>query len=168
MVQDIPIDFAFASMQVRSIETLSCILNILKLYTVPASYVHALNERDYGEYTGKSKWEMEKLIGKEAFDSMRRDWDHPVPGGETLKMVYGRVIPFYMSVVLPLLTAGKNVLLVSHGNALRSLMIYIESIPIEHVRELEMLFGAVVIYEVDEAGHKLSKDIRQVESSVNA
>ena len=110
LIRGVRIDQAYASMQVRAIETLSCMLNTLELYHVPAEYVHALNERDYGDYTGKNKWEMEKAIGEEAFESMRRDWDSPVPNGETLKMVYERVVPFYHTVVLPLLKAGRNVL----------------------------------------------------------
>ena len=168
LLRDTRIDFAYASMQVRTIETLSCMLNTLELYHVPAEYVHALNERDYGEYTGRNKWEMEKKIGEEAFEKMRRDWDYPVPNGETLKMVYERVVPFYKSVVLPQLEAGRNVLIVSHGNALRALMIYLQSIPFEKAREVEMLFGAVVLYTINEEGKMVSKEVRQVESDVNA
>lgn len=168
LIKDTPIDVAYASMQVRAIETLSCMLNTLGLYHVPADYVHALDERNYGDYTGKDKWEMEKLIGEEAFDSMRRDWDHPIPSGETLKMVYGRVVPFYTSVILPLLRAGRTALVVSHGNALRALTMYLESIPPEKARDVEMLFGAVVIYKVDEKGHMQKKEVRSVESKVNA
>jgi len=168
LLRDTRIDAAYASMQVRAIETLSCMLTTLQLYHVPAEYVHALDERDYGDYTGKNKWEMEKLIGEEAFEAMRRDWDSPVPSGETLKMVYERVVPFYRSVVLPLLKAGRNVLLVSHGNALRALTMYLESIPPQKAREVEMLFGAVVLYHVDEEGKMQSKEVRKAGGTVNA
>jgi 2,3-bisphosphoglycerate-dependent phosphoglycerate mutase len=168
LLKDLRIDNAYASMQVRAIETLSCMLTDLRLYHVPADYAHALDERDYGDYTGKNKWEMEKLIGEEAFESLRRDWDYPVPNGETLKMVYERIVPFYRSVILPLIEAGRNVLLVSHGNALRALTMYLESIPPEKAREVEMLFGAVVLYKVDEEGHMISKDVRKTPSEVNA
>jgi 2,3-bisphosphoglycerate-dependent phosphoglycerate mutase len=155
-------------MQVRAIETLSCMLNTLELYHVPAEYVHALDERSYGDYTGKNKWEMKKLIGEAAFESMRRDWEYPIPNGETLKMVYERVVPFYHAVIVPLLQAGRNVLVVSHGNALRALTMYLESIPPQKAREVEMLFGAVVLYKVDGEGKMLEKEVRQVESKVNA
>lgn len=168
LLKDTRIDNAYASMQVRAIETLSCMLTTLELYHVPAEYVHALDERDYGDYTGKNKWEMEKLIGQEAFESMRRDWDYPIQKGETLKIVYERVVPFYKSVILPLLKAGRNVLVVSHGNALRALTIYLESIPTEKAREVEMLFGAVALYHVEEEGKMINKEVRVVESKVNA
>lgn len=162
------VDAAYASMQVRAIETLSCMLNVMGLYHVPTEYVHALDERDYGDYTGKNKWDMEKLIGKEAFDHMRRDWNYPIPHGETLKDVYGRVVPFYSTEVVPHLRAGRNVLIVSHGNALRALTMYLESVPPEKAAEVEMLFGAVVLYGVDDEGRMVGKEVRNVESEVNA
>jgi 2,3-bisphosphoglycerate-dependent phosphoglycerate mutase len=162
------IDNAFASMQVRSIETLSCMLNALEMYHVPAEYVHALDERDYGAYTGKNKWEMKEAVGEEAFDHMRRDWDYPIPDGETLEMVYRRVVPFYEKQVVPLLAEGKNVLIVSHGNALRALMIYLESIPTEKACDVEMLFGAVVLYRVDSDGRMTAKQTREIPSEVPA
>ena len=111
---------------------------------------------------------MKELVGDEAFEHMRRDWEYPIPGGETLKMVYERVVPFYTEKVVPLLQDGKNVLIVSHGNALRALMLYVESIPKEDARNLEMLFGAVVLYQVDTEGKMVQKEVRTVESKVNA
>lgn len=168
LIRDVRVDCAYASMQVRAIETLSSMLEALHLEHIPTDHVHALDERDYGDYTGKNKWEVEKLIGEEEFNHIRRDWDYPVPNGETLKMVYERVVPFYRTVVLPLLQAGRNVLLVSHGNALRALEIYIESIPTEKAQDVEMLFGAVVLYTVDGEGKMINKEVRSVESKVNA
>ena len=53
-------------------------------------------------------------------------------------------------------------LLVSHGNALRALMLHLESIPKSEAKHLEMLFGAVVIYDVTESGCMLHKEVRQV------
>jgi 2,3-bisphosphoglycerate-dependent phosphoglycerate mutase len=170
LIQDIPIQHAFASMQVRAIETLSCMLSSLRLFDVPLEYSAMLNERDYGDYTGKNKWDMEKLIGPEKFELMRRGWDYPIPNGETLEMVYERVVPFYKQHILPLLLAGENVLMVSHGNAIRALMMYIEQVPHtnEGAEHEEMLFGAVVLYHVDAEGKILDKEERAVESEVHA
>lgn len=162
------IDRAFASTQVRSLETLSCMLETLGLTDVPIVRASELNERDYGDYTGKNKWEMKEAVGEEVFNHMRRDWDYPIPNGETLQMVYERVVPFYVEVVVPLLAAGRNVLIVSHGNALRALMIYLESIPTEKAQDVAMLFGAVVLYQVDAEGKMVSKDVRETVSEVNA
>lgn len=168
LVKEFHIDQAFASMQVRSHETLSSMLEVMEQYKVPTEYSAALNERDYGDYTGKNKWEMKELIGETEFDSLRREWDYPVPHGETLKMVYERAQPYFVEHILPALRSGKNVLIVSHGNAIRALMKYIENIPDAEIRNLEMLFGSVLIYTIDSGGRALAKEIRQTASEVNA
>jgi 2,3-bisphosphoglycerate-dependent phosphoglycerate mutase len=168
LIKDFKIDQAFASMEVRSIETLSCMLNICERYAVPTEHSAALNERDYGDYTGRNKWEMEKMLGEEEFNAVRRDWDHPVPNGETLKMVYERSVPFFLEKILPPVKEGKNTLVVAHGNSLRSLTKYIENISDENIAQVEFPFGAIVIYDLDENGHMLHKEIRQTESSVPA
>lgn len=168
LVKGIRIDRCFTSAQVRAHETLASMLTALGERGVPIEKSAAINERDYGDYTGKNKWEMEKLIGKDAFDDIRRGWDVPVPHGETLKMVYARAVPYYLEYILPAVRSGANALVVSHGNAIRAMMKYIERLSDEDMKKTEMLFGAVTIYEVDREGHMLKKEIRQVESKVNA
>lgn len=168
LIKDIHIDQAFASMQVRSIETLSSMLDVMGQYKVPIEHSSTLNERDYGEYTGKDKWEMKKLIGDELWDSVRREWNCPVPKGETLKMVYARTLPYFLEKILPAVNAGKNVLVVAHGNSCRTLIKYIETISDDGIKDVEMPFGGVLIYELDSSGHSLKKELRSVESKVNA
>ncbi len=162
--QKLLFDRAYCSQQVRTLETLSGILDASDQFDVPFERTAALNERDYGEYTGKNKWEMRDLLGEEQFQKVRRGWDEPIPGGETMKMVYERAVPFYLDVVLPRLLAGDNVLLVSHGNGIRALMKYIESISDEGISELEMVFGTLVVYEIDEQGKQLKKDAYAIDS----
>ncbi|MDQ5912461.1 MAG: 2,3-bisphosphoglycerate-dependent phosphoglycerate mutase, partial [Patescibacteria group bacterium] len=168
LLKDIPIDRAFASMQVRSIETLSCMLDALELFSVPTDHTSALSERDYGDYTGKDKWTMKEQLGEEGWNTVRRDWDCPVPNGETLKMVYARAVPYFLENILPELQKGKNVLVVSHGNVIRALQKYIEEISDEEIRNVEMLFGGILIYTIDQVGHMVEKEVRHVESRVNA
>jgi len=117
LIKDVTIDYAFTSMQVRAIETMSCMLDICKRHSVPTEHSAALNERDYGEYTGKNKWEMEKILGAEEFKKLRRGWDYPIPNGESLKTVYDRTVPFFFEKILPLVLEGKNVLVVAHALA---------------------------------------------------
>ncbi len=168
LIKDLPPDYAFASGQVRTDETLEAIFRALGIEFVDGESSPALNERDYGDYTGKNKWEVEKAIGEEAFERMRRDWDYPIPHGETLKMVYERVVPFYLKTVVPLLRAGHRVLVVSHGNALRALTRYLESVPAKKAHEVKMLFGSVVLYRVDNKGKVQHKEVRTVGGKVNA
>ncbi len=168
LIKDIPIDFAFASMQVRAIETLSCILSTNNEDEIPAEHNAALDERDYGDYTGKNKWDMEKLLGKETFKELRRGWDYPIPHGETLKMVYERSVPYYLEKILPKVKEGKNVLVVAHGNSLRSIIKYIEGISDQNIANFEVPFGAILIYSVDEKGRMVHKEVRATVTNVPA
>ncbi len=154
---EINVDQAFCSQQVRTLETLEGILNASQQFEVPVSRHDEINERDYGEYTGKNKWDMKELVGEEEFNGIRRGWDHPLPKGETLKMVYERVVPFYQNEIVPKLKEGKNILIVAHGNSLRALMKYVETISDAGVEELEMPFGNILAYDIDEEGHMHDK-----------
>jgi 2,3-bisphosphoglycerate-dependent phosphoglycerate mutase len=167
LIKDQTIDQAFVSEQVRTLETLLCMENGICI-DVPITRSAALNERDYGDYTGKNKWEMEEILGTEEFEKLRRGWNYPVPHGETLKMVYERAVPFFLNTILPLLRQGKNILLVAHGNSIRALTKYIEQISDEDVSKINMLFGAVVIYDLDQDGHMIKKEVREIKSQVNA
>lgn len=165
LLKDIQIDYAYMSQQQRTRETLEGILDASGQYDVPYEVSAAINERDYGVYTGKNKWEMRDEVGEEQFQRIRRGWDEPIPEGETLKMVYERAVPFYQDVVAPRLTSGENVLLVAHGNSIRSLVKYIESVSDEAIGEIEMIFGMALIYRVDAAGKHIDKTIRHIETT---
>src|SRR3989344_7406588 len=56
-IKDIKIDLAYTSLLKRAHETLDIIIKTLKI-KVPIKKDFALNERDYGDYTGKNKWEV--------------------------------------------------------------------------------------------------------------
>lgn len=158
------IDQAYASEQIRALETLEGILDASQQFDVPFERSKTLNERDYGDYTGKNKWQMRELLGEEAFEKIRREWSCPVPNGETLQMVYGRVVPFYRHVIVPKLLEGKNVLIVSHGNAIRALIKYVESISDTNISQVEMLIGDILIYDIDPSGHMVDKEIKKIQT----
>lgn len=161
---DIQVDEAYCSEQLRTMETLEGMLNACQQFDVPVHTSAAIDERDYGKYTGKNKWDMQKLVGDDEFNAMRRGWDYPIPNGETLKMVYARVEPFYVHEVVPQLLAGKNILVVAHGNSLRALIKYIENISDADVEKLEMPFGEIAVYDVDGDGHIMHKISKKIDS----
>lgn len=164
-IKNFKIDHAFTSQQVRALETLEGIFDASGQLNIPFERTDAFNERDYGDYTGKNKWEMKDLLGTDRFNHLRRDWDYPVPGGETLKMVFNRAVPYYKKHVLPLLNKGKNVLVVSHGNSIRALIKYLERISNAGVADLEMPFGNVLIYEVDADGYATKKEAITIDTT---
>ena len=153
------IDEAYSSPLKRSTETFDEIVRVLG-YQVPLTVNKALNERDYGQLTGKNKWELKKEYGEEKFQKIRRAWDYEIPGGETLKDVYNRVVPYYENEILPKLKNGKNILIVAHGNSLRSLVKFLENISDENIASLEIPTGGVYIYQIDNEGKIISKEIK--------
>lgn len=158
-IKGIPIDFAFTSVLIRAKQTLDEIKNVLGI-DVPTFENQALNERNYGIYTGKNKWEIQKEVGEEMFQKIRRGWDMPIENGESLKNVYNRVIPYYESEILPKLKGGKNTLISAHGNSLRALVKYFESLSDSEVENLEIATGEIYIYSLNEQATILSKNIR--------
>jgi 2,3-bisphosphoglycerate-dependent phosphoglycerate mutase len=162
-LKGVDIDFAYCSLQIRTKETLEGILDGSANIDVDYERIGDINERDYGDYTGMNKWEVRDRVGEAEFNSIRRDWDHPVPNGETLKMVYERTVPFYKQVVLPKLQSGQTVLVVAHGNSLRALIKYMENVSDEDIKNVEMPFGTVYEYDVDEEGKSLDKKVIKIE-----
>jgi 2,3-bisphosphoglycerate-dependent phosphoglycerate mutase len=157
------VDLAFCSQQIRTLETLEAILNATDQLDVPVRRTGAINERDYGDYTGMNKWQVKDQIGEEKWNDIRRGWDVHVPNGETLRAVYERAVPYFLEEIMPFLREGKNVLLVGHGNSLRALIKHIDAIPDERVEELEMLFGDIVTYDLDDDGRAQKKAVTHVE-----
>lgn len=158
-IRDIPVHRVHTSSLKRTHETLEEIRQVLGLTLEYAAH-EALDERDYGVHTGKDKWQVKEAVGDEEFHNIRRGWDAVVLGGENLKDVYTRVVPYYEQHILPDLKAGHNVLVVAHGNSLRALVKYLDNIPEEHIHKLEIGFGDVYCYEFDAAGAVTHKEIR--------
>lgn len=160
-LKDISFDRAYSSTLSRAKETLSIIL--AELGQSPIATEHAaLNERNYGVYTGKNKFDIKKQIGDEAFLHIRRGWDYPIPEGESLKQIYERVVPYYENEIAPLITSGKHVLVAAHGNSLRALMKYLEHISDEDIAHVELATGEIVIYTFDSFGKVQSREKRIV------
>lgn len=156
---DIKFDCAFTSALDRAIETTGIILKNLNL-NILVTKDKALNERSYGIYTGKNKWEVKEQVGEEEFKKIRRSWDYAVPEGESLKQVYERAVPFYEEKIKPEILEGKNVLVGASGNSLRALVKYLENIPDDKISDLEIATGEALVYEMDKDGKIISKEVR--------
>ncbi len=162
-VKDIELHQAYTSEQIRTVETLAGLLESAAKTGLPQQRSAQLNERDYGDYTGLNKWEVLEQLGEDVFTKIRRSWDQPIPNGETLQKVHERAVPFYIDHILPQLLDGKNVIVVSHGNTIRSLIKYLEDISDEGICEVEMSFGEILIYSVTQEGKLHSKETRKIE-----
>ena len=158
-LKNFPIDVSYISSLKRARQTLIEIKKIIGR-DFPTYENKALDERDYGIYTGQNKWEIKKEIGEEQFQKLRRGWNTGIPKGETLEDVYDRVVPYYKTQILPDLEAQKNVLVVAHQNSLRALVKYLDNISNDDIEKLEIATGEIYIYSIDDNGIIASKQIK--------
>ncbi|MFA6918230.1 MAG: 2,3-diphosphoglycerate-dependent phosphoglycerate mutase [Candidatus Gracilibacteria bacterium] len=150
------IDFAYTSVLLRAKQTLDGIKGALGI-NMPTFEDKALNEKNYGIYTGKNKWEVRKEVGEDLFLKIRRSWDYQIPEGESLKKVYERVVPYYDKEILPKIKAGSNIIIIASDNSLRALIKYLENINDSDIQKLELKVGEVDIFEIDNNGKVISK-----------
>ena len=163
---NIEFDSYFTSVQIRAINTLSIILNILKKSEAEFKKAWQLNERHYGELTGLNKDQMIKKHGEKQVHIWRRSFDTPpppmkisnpyhptknknyaniplnnIPASESLKNTFDRVVPYYEKEIEPLVSLKKNVLVSAHGNSLRALCKKIFNISNKKIIDLEIPTG---------------------------
>ncbi|RYE19758.1 MAG: 2,3-bisphosphoglycerate-dependent phosphoglycerate mutase [Sphingobacteriaceae bacterium] len=145
-------DVCFTSVLKRAIETLDIILQTIGQKQLPIHKNAALNERDYGDLQGLNKAETAEKYSAEQVHLWRRSFDIAPPNGESLKQTQERVLLYYYASIEPLLQAGKDVLIVAHGNSLRALMMHLENISPAAIAHVELLTGVPRVYDFDDAG----------------
>ena len=152
LIAGIPIDKVYTSVLKRAINTANIALGVSSRTELPTERDQALNERHYGDLQGLNKAETALQYGDEQVHIWRRSYDIPPPNGESLKDTAARTIPYFESKILPELEAGKNILIVAHGNSLRSIVMYLDKLTKEQVLELNIPTGTPLVYDIDEKG----------------
>jgi 2,3-bisphosphoglycerate-dependent phosphoglycerate mutase len=152
-------DVAFTSVLQRANRTMEIALDILGQRNIPVERDQALNERHYGDLQGLDKAETAKKFGEEQVHIWRRSYDIAPPGGESLKDTAARTLPYYEAKILPMIKAGKNILVAAHGNSLRSLVMQLDQLTKEQVLKLNLGTGVPIVYELDANGQVQEKKI---------
>jgi 2,3-bisphosphoglycerate-dependent phosphoglycerate mutase len=140
---------AYTSVLKRAKETLKIILTEINERGIPVIENAALNERMYGSLQGLNKAETIAKYGGEQVELWRRSFEVRPPEGESLKDTYNRTIPYYKAEIEPKLKANQNILMVAHGNSLRALVMYLESIDKVEIAKLNIPTGSPRNYELD-------------------
>lgn len=169
-------DVAHTSVLKRAIRTLWTILDTMDQMWIPVIRSWRLNERHYGALQGLNKAETAEKYGDEQVLIWRRSYDTPppaleksderyagnqrvyrdnlkeseIPLGETLKDTVARFVPYYQAEIEPQVKAGKQVLIVAHGNSLRALVKYLDQVSNEEILKLNIPTGIPLVYELDE------------------
>jgi 2,3-bisphosphoglycerate-dependent phosphoglycerate mutase len=147
--QGIKFDVAFTSALKRAQRTLELMLDELGQTAIPVIKDQALNERDYGDLVGLNKDEARKKWGEEQVHIWRRSYDIAPPGGESLRDTAARVLPYYVTEILPRVLRGEHVLVAAHGNSLRALVMVLEKLSPEAILKREIATGAPIIYRLN-------------------
>ncbi len=150
--ENLSFDVAYTSDLRRAQNTMSIILGEMGQSSVKSFRNVALNERDYGSLSGLNKDEAKKRFGEDLVHIWRRSYEIPPPGGESLKDTAARVLPYYESKILPHIKAGKNVLIVAHGNSLRALIMHLEELSADEILRRELATGAPIVYRITKTG----------------
>ncbi len=161
LLKDIRFDVAYTSALTRAQETLRIILETVGLL-IPIIKDTALNERHYGALQGLNKDRARQKWGADIVHLWRRSYDIPPPEGESLKDTANRTIPFLERSIMGDIYDGRNVLVVAHGNSLRSIVMYLENLSPEEIVKVEIPTGTPIVYDLDEEGKIINKEIRHL------
>ena len=168
-------DVLHTSLQTRAIRTANLALDAMDRLWIPVRRNWRLNERHYGDLTGRNKAETAAKYGDDQVKVWRRSYDTPppdiaadneynptdderyaslppevVPGAECLKDVVERMLPYWYDAIVPDLQAGNRVLVAAHGNSLRALVKHLQGISDNEITELNIPTGVPLRYELDE------------------
>lgn len=163
-------DSVFSSRLRRANETATLIMNA----TGGAEAIQQdwrLNERHYGALQGQFKAEMTARVGEQQVWRWRRsygeippamhvtDIHHPVnqeaygdiergliPGSESLEHTRKRVREFWHERIVPQIVQGRNILVSSHGNTLRALIMELQGMSVQAVESFEIPTGHPIVY----------------------
>lgn len=145
---EISFDLAFTSALRRAQDTCQLVLDGIGQSGLETIKDQALNERDYGDLAGLNKDDARAKWGADQVHIWRRSYDVPPPGGESLKDTAARVLPYYLTTILPKVMGGQRLLIAAHGNSLRSLMMVLDDLSPDEVTKLELATGVPIVYRL--------------------
>jgi 2,3-bisphosphoglycerate-dependent phosphoglycerate mutase len=170
---ELGLDVVHTSVQTRAIRTANLALDEMGLSWLPVRRHWRLNERHYGDLTGRGKAETTARYGEEQVFIWRRSYDVPppptapdnafdansdrryrgldpavLPVSECLADVVERMMPYWYDAIVADLAAGQAVLVVAHGNSLRALVKHLDGIADDAIAQLNIPTGVPLVYEL--------------------
>jgi 2,3-bisphosphoglycerate-dependent phosphoglycerate mutase len=168
-------DVAHTSVLKRAIKTLWIVLEEMDLMWIPVQRSWRLNERHYGALQGLNKAETAERHGLEQTQIWRRSYDvrppaldlddprspakdpryaglraEEIPRTECLKDTVERFLPYWHETIAPAVRAGRKVLIAAHGNSLRALVKYLDSISDDEIVGLNIPTGIPLVYQLND------------------
>lgn len=177
---------AFVSQLKRAEQTLEIVLRELGQSDLPVERSWRLNERHYGSLEGHDKAAFAAEHGEHRLQRLRRgyrdrptplaahDPRHPrhqgiyrdidpglLPATESLADTTARLLPYWNATIAPAVARGERgerVLIVSHGNTLRALVMHLEGMTEREVERFEIPTGRPLVFELAPGGRVLHRD----------
>jgi 2,3-bisphosphoglycerate-dependent phosphoglycerate mutase len=168
-------DLAYTSVLKRAVWTLWHCLDELDRTWLPIVNDWRLNERHYGALQGLNKAETAKQYGDGQVLIWRRSYstqppalqaDDPrrehadrryaglgegqVPLTECLADTVARVLPWWHDSLAPAVKSGKRVVIAAHGNSIRAIVKYLDSVSEDDIVNLNIPNGVPLVYDLDE------------------
>lgn len=167
-------DLCFTSVLQRAQTTAHIVLSSMQL-DIPVIESWHLNERHYGALEGMERWAAIKRFGiwpllgcQIKFDASPPFLSHldprypgnqsryaeigqnELPLGESMHQAHARISPYWHETIKPQIQLGKRILIVSHRNTLRILMMLLDDLTPVQVMALKMPTGRPLVYELEQ------------------
>jgi len=168
-------DMCFSSTLQRARTTSQIVLSSMQLNAIPVHESWRLNERHYGALEGMERWQAIKKFGiwpilgcqikfdaaPPYLDSQDPRFPGNLPGytgidkaklplGESMQHTLARFQPYWLETIQPEIQQGKRILIVSHKNTLRTLMMLLDHLTPRQVMKLSLATGRPLVYELDQ------------------
>jgi broad specificity phosphatase PhoE len=134
----------------RALETAQPIGAQQRLKILPAA---GFNEVDFGDWTGKTIAELEKLLDWRRFNEFRSG--SRIPGGETMAEVLSRSLGELEKLRQLHARPGTLVAVVSHCDVLRMLVTHALGMPSDFIHRIELSPASVSVLQVEDYGPRL-------------
>ncbi len=167
-------DACFSSELKRSTDTLRIVLSTMGLSKLPIWQSWRLNERHYGALEGIDRWAAIKKFGiwpvvgcqlkfnvsPPPLDPIDKRFpgnqprysgivQNELPLAESMQQAHLRMLSYWQGTIVPEIRGGKRILIVSHRNILRTLMMQLDGISSIQVMKLSIATGRPLVYELN-------------------
>lgn len=167
-------DLACTSLLKRTIRSQWLMLEELDQMWIPVLHDWRLNERHYGDLTGKSKAEAIGMYGDRQVLAWRRSYEERpppvapgdvrdvssdpryrhvpadrIPHGESLRDTVARTDDCWRGLIRPAIEAGSRLIVCGHGNGLRALIKILDGLSDDAISQLDVPNGMPLVYRFD-------------------
>lgn len=133
-------DIIITSKEIRAIETGKI---ISKEVNIPIKSVERLHERNWGVLSGKSWKEIQSVLDPMSFEER---FNYVPEQGESWKSFENRLIETVMEIVR--VNFKKNIVLVTHGGAIRALMPFLLNVSKEESYKYDPENASITVFDI--------------------